>query len=490
MQTTLGEEKSSEESVVPINPTAITGLHSYTAWKMEGAADQLDQLPENMVLRWVGRGSVTWKVNVPEPGDYEVALCYAANKLAEGAQLEIISADSKITGKIHKTERIYKDRLISQGKPIDRPYLQTYERVPLKGVLHLSAGTSTITIHVIEPKSGDVMDLRSMELTPVVAKESIAAEKKRAKKSRASTDWFVEAGYGVMFHWTDASQPRRGLKKPYAEAVRDFDVEAFADMVEETGAGYVLFTLNHAHPHCPAPITSWGKIHPGWTTQRDLVGEIADALDKRGIKLMLYLAAHLIGKPDDMSEPAFLRRMINVRFPEGGFGEETHVKILTEIGQRYGKKVAGYWFDGWDLIPAQHPSVSFERLFEATKVGNPDRIISYNFWIFPDETPWQEYWAGEIDSPLKPVSKRYIEYTVGEGLQLHALIMLEGVWVNETPNTEMEQLTFSEEELISFVKSYMAKRGVVTINLGIYQDGTIGKKSLKVMQALRGAISK
>jgi len=470
--------------VVPISPTAITILRAHTALKMKGAVDQLDQLPEYMVLRWVGRGDVTWRVNVPEPSDYEVALCYAANELAEGAQFEIISADSKITGKIHKTNGIYKDRPISHGNPIDRPYLRNYERVPLKEVLHLPAGTSSITIHVTEPRSGDVMDFRSMELTPVAAKENIAAEKEQAKRSRASTDWFVEAKYGVMFHWTDTSQPRRGPKKPYAEAVRDFDVEAFADMVKETGAGYVLFTLNHAHPHCPAPIASWEKVHPGWTTQRDLVGEMANALNKRGIKLMLYLASHLIGKPDDMSESTFLRRMVNVRFPKGGLDEERHVKILTEIGQRYGKKLAGYWFDGWDLIPEQHPSLSFERLFKAAKVGNPARIISYNFWFFPDETPWQEFWAGEIDGPLKPPTGRYIEYAAGHGLQRHSLIMLEGAWCHDKPNAEIESPIYSAEELINFVKSHTAKGGVVTINLCVYQDGTIGKESLKVMQAL------
>jgi len=62
------------------------------------------------------------------------------------------------------------------------------------------------------------------------------------------------------------------------------------NMVRATGAGYVIFTVNHADPHCPAPIRSWEKYHSGWTTKRDLIGEIADALQARGIRLMLYFA--------------------------------------------------------------------------------------------------------------------------------------------------------------------------------------------------------
>jgi len=474
-------EKPSTEPVVPVDPTAVTRMYGATAVRMEGSVASLEQLPENMVIRWVGQGSMTWQVRTSEPGDYEVALCYGAIATAEGAKFEIISADSKIKGTVHKTKGIYKDKPSSEEKPIDKDYLQNYERVHLKGVLHLPDGISTITIRVTEPESGDVMDLRSMELTPVAAKASIAAGEERARKSRASTDWLVKAKYGVMFHWEPHSQPRHGPIKPYAEAVRDFDVQAFANMVEDTGGGYVIFTLNHGHSQWPAPIKSWEKIHPGWTTERDLIGDIADVLDKRGIKPMIYIASHCLVE-DALS-------------CDGISGEEAidvHVETLKEIGLRYGRKLAGYWFDGWDIIPqiSSNTSLPFERLFNATKAGNPERIISANYWLFPDATGWQEYWAGEIDGPLKPATGRYIEYSAGEGLQLHTLIMLEDIWVHSTPNSEMESPTFTEEELIDFVRGITEKQGVVTINLGIYQDGTIGEKSIKVMRTLRRAIRK
>ena len=474
-------QESDAGPVVRLKLTTVTSLYGQTA-KMEGAVASKRGLPRNMLIRWVGQGSMTWQVRTSEAGDYEVALCYGAIATAEGAKFEIVSGDSVIKGTVHKTTGPYRDQPISDENPINKDYLQNYERVNLKGVLRLPAGLSTITIRVTEPESGDVMDLRSMEVTPVAAKERIAAEKERIKQSRASTDWMVEAKYGVMFHFDPNSQPRHGPKKPYADAVRDFDVNAFADMVEGTGAGYVIFTLNHGHAQWPAPIKSWEKIHPGWTVERDLIGDMADVLDKKGIKMMLYIASHCV------VEDALTTDSIST----GAEAIDIHVETLEEMGLRYGKKLAGYWFDGWDIIPQHTPDapMSFERLFNACKTGNPDRVISSNYWLFPDATGWQEFWAGEIDGPLKPATTRYMEYSAGEGLQYHTLIMLEGIWVHGRADSEMPSPKYTEQELIDFVEDVTGKQGVVTLNLGIYQDGKIGEESRKLMGALREAMKK
>ena len=54
----------------------------------------------------------------------------------------------------------------------------------------------------------------------------------------------------------------------------------------------------------------------------------------------------------------------------------------------------------------------------------------------------------------------------------------------------MEKPVFTEEEFISYVKQLTANEGVATINLGVFQDGTIGEESRKLMQALRRAFGK
>jgi len=44
--------------------------------------------------------------------------------------------------------------------------------------------------------------------------------------------------------------------------------------------------------------------------------------------------------------------------------------------------------------------------------------------------------------------------------------------------------------LSEYIKECMQQGGAVTINIGIYQDGSIGKKALKVMQGVKAQIRK
>jgi hypothetical protein len=67
---------------------------------------------------------------------------------------------------------------------------------------------------------------------------------------------------------------------------------------------------------------------------------------------------------------------------------EIHKNVLSEIGSRYGEKLAGYWFDSWYQSLAAYPDVPIEAAYRYCKVGNPCRITAFNFWIFPVLTPW------------------------------------------------------------------------------------------------------
>src|SRR3546814_1392592 len=83
--------------------------------------------------------------------------------------------------------------------------------------------------------------------------------------------------------------------------------------------------------------------------------------------------------------------------------------VFCEFGNRYGTRVAGYWFDSWFQTTESYPNLPHEALFDAVKTGNPDRMVALNYWAFPIEVDWQDYWSGEItDLPAKPFKTRYI----------------------------------------------------------------------------------
>jgi Alpha-L-fucosidase len=445
------------------------------------------------MVAFFGSGAITWDMTVPESGSYQVAICYSST--VPGSRLEIQSGNDTIHYGVHVTEGFFLPDLngpaSNPGGPGEGSFWTergffNFERVLLSGDLLLTRGVNVVKLQLFGSKGGEIFRLRSLELMPVSQRETILASQKLARRRRANTDWFVKAGYGVWFHFLDLTVPRRGPRKSYPEAVNDLDVEALASLVEETGAGYVIFTVNHGDPTCPAPIRSWEEVHPGWTTRRDLIGDLAKALNKRDIRLLLYMNCPGLGN---------LVQLPGTAIDSPTISEEKYTEILitvfTEFGYRYRQRVAGYWLDSWFQTDESYPNLPFDKLFCAIKAGYPDRLIAYNYWAFPVETEWQDFWAGELtELPLRRFRTRYIQRGAGKGLQAHSAIKLDAPWFHITPDTDMEQPLYTAEQLVEYVKTCMEDQSVVSIGVGIFQDGTIGRKSLPILRQLRRAIRK
>jgi hypothetical protein len=355
-------------SPTAIRPDGITRLY--------GSGAALDQgLRFQKGPNWIivySEGLLKWEIAAGAAGEYEISLCYSSKSTETPVELK--AGESSLAESLRRTSGVFQDDLMN------------FERVKMPGRLRLDQTTRSLTLH-LKPSTASAMRFRSLELLPVRARAAIDREAEQARKARASTDWLAKAGYGVMFHWTAQSKPRNGPAKNYADAVAAFDIAAFGRMVEETGAGYVIFTVNHADPHCPAPIASWESAHPGRTTQRDLIGEIADEFGKRKVRLMLYFASHTLGGLKKSSAKEYWA---------------IHEQVLSEFGRRYGRRVAGYWFDGWYQTLENYPELSLDALWPLVKTGNPQRLVGYNFWLYPPETERLEYWAGEVGGVVNP----------------------------------------------------------------------------------------
>jgi len=448
--------QTSQTTVVPVKAQAPTYLYGGQASSVAGDIHRQN----GDFFPWRGSGRLTWEIWVDQPGEYEVNLCHAAEPDAIGQQLQISSGQSQLSYTLAMTQGVF-------GK-------KTYALAPIQGSLHLAAGTNIISLSITDAPAGKaVLAFRSLELIPVAAKAAIEADRQEARRVRASTEWMAKAGYGLMFHWTSQSIGKDGTHKPYAQAVDDFDVNRFAEMVEATGAGYVILTVGHAESYCPGPIKAWEKYHPGKTTRRDLIAEMADALNAKGIKLMCYLnVASLTGYPR-ASEEAFTRTM---------------TEVVTEFGEHYKEKVAGYWFDCCYQAREKYPDFSFREFFKTCKVGNPNRIVALNSWIYPNVSEWQEYWAGETSDPVGLPVNGTNPSGPGQGLRYQSLIIMEPYWVQQ--RTDMPKPKFSAQVLGDYISGCMKNGGAVTINLGIYQDGLVDPRAVDVLKAVRQRIRK
>ena len=159
------------------------------------------------------------------------------------------------------------------------------------------------------------------------------------REFRSSTKWFADAKYGVFLQWGEWGYPQHGEKKKWPQMIDDFDVEKFAATMQEIGAGYVIWSPTWRTHYFPAPIKAVDNVLPGRTSKRDLIADLISALGRRGIKLILY---YHCGRGDK----EWQARNWATDDPNNWGMDPTFRKnwgnIITEVGLRYGKGLAGW----------------------------------------------------------------------------------------------------------------------------------------------------
>ncbi len=409
------------------------------------------------VSHWTSAAdSFTWTVEVPQASLFEVvALVRGA-----GSTLELKAG----------------------GRSFEKQIDTGWDRIALASA-PLQVGTNTLVLSA--PSVGAGLELYSLELITAELRERLNEE---ARAVRSDTSWMRQAKYGLQFHWTSQSQPRKGPAKPYSDAVRDFPVKEFARIVRDTGAGYVILTTSHAEYFFPAPIRAIDRIMPGRTARRDLVHDLINALGEHGIRLMLYYhTGH-----DHWREPDgwWVRCGFEARNPETFLAN--WCAITSEVGNRYGEGLAGWFFDDSCVYYPLNPD--FRRLTLAAKSGNAKRLVCYNPWIWPRCTDFQDYFCGEGYEFLK-VRKNLPDDGTGifiagpqKGLQAHTNFTLESDWCHSQRDTPIPPPRIPRGELVSDIRNATSHGIVPSINLEIYQDVGIGDASQAYLEALRAAV--
>jgi hypothetical protein len=472
------------QTIISVVPSETTVLMAADA-KLVGPLKVLwpDQAKRYWVSNWTrNEDSFTWKVRVPEAGSYSVALLaencgqmFVDCKLAAPGPVTV-----ELAGRLGKLTDTIGYRKAS--------YSNSWMRDQLRGMLRLPAGESEITLRALAPDGQPFnLALFSVELVKPSVANHLSVE---AAALRSSTKWMADARYGLMFTWTEATFPRTGPKKSFEEATRDFDVNAFADMVAGTGAGFIVLTTSWSSYYFPGPIQSWERLVPGHTTHRDLVADLADALGKRHIKLMLYYHA---GRSEDSWWTRSEMQAMDRKAYFKGWEEQ-----IREIGLRYGDKLAGWWFD--DAIAFYYPmQAPWQAMTDAAKAGYAGRVVGYNAWILPKATDLQDYSCGEGDFPDRLAPENEAELPVGgsgiylsgpqKGLQATMTLTNEGTdWGHVTKDLAIPAPRYSTAQMIDYIRQAMARRAVPVINLEVYQDGTASQQALDEFKAIKAAL--
>ncbi len=332
--------------------------------------------------------------------------------------------------------------------------------------LKIPPGKSSITI-----REGHILGLE------LIDKDHYDAYLKRVEKFRGDTSWMCKRTYGIMFQWGGWTWPQKGEKAPWPEPINNFDVELFADLMEEMGAGWITWSVTHGGQHMPAPIKARDKIKPGFTSKRDLLGEIADALAKRDIKLIFYFHP---GHSDGRWWNAYARDENNNIDKNKWY--DNFVRIVTEMGERYGDKLHGWGIDGGrHYYPGPYDAFGW-----ALKTGNPERIMDYNPWRYGRLTDFQEISqaeGGKRTDPRWKVNEHCI-YQEGphKGLIAGGAFPLEGSgWgVNRDNRGKIKPPMFSKEQWLAKLNEARENHVTTTPCLIMWESGKINPKTYEL----------
>jgi hypothetical protein len=426
-----------------------------------GAIKLVDMGPGKMgwIQSWDKGGSISWKTTVERDGNYQIASILESS--GSGCELRLLVDEHALNADCGD---------------------KGWKRLKL-GSLHLTAGQHSFSLSSGGPAS--LAKFFSLEFVRPQVEEHLAAE---GRKEMADTSWMTTARYGLMFHWTSQTLPQQGPPLSYCDAVRNFDVERFARMVEGTGAGFVVFTTSHAGFYFPGPNPVIDRILPGRTCPRDLVGDLADALNRRNIRLELYF------HPGHDDAPWWQRTHFEDANKTAYF--EQWRSIIAQIGRQYGERLAGFWFD--DAAFTYYPfNPSWQQMTASARTGNPQRVIAYNSWILPKLNDFYDVFAGENafwepqyeDFDYLPVGGTG-RYTGGpqQGLQAELTALIEDDWGHFKRDTPIAAPHMTADDLISKLKDAKSRKMVPLLDVEVYQDGSISPQTLQLFRAIRAEI--
>ncbi len=330
---------------------------------------------------------------------------------------------------------------------------------------------------------------------------------------KSNTDWLYQAKWGVFAHYL-ADTFGTGVEQTltpdsWNRRIDAFDVEALASQLESVGAGYYCLSIGQNSGFYLSPNATYDRltgITPSKLSHRDLVADLAAALIKRNIRLMVYFTTCAPAKDHDAIQrlrctPPWDPKLIGLS-PESYSreeGERTDERlsefqrnweaIIREWSLRWGKKVSGWWLDGaycFDKMYKHADEPNYESFLAALKAGNPDSIISFNrgagYLLHTHDYAGDDFTAGEVDFGLPAGGRDWRGNSLWngrffKGAQFHILSFLGDSWGSGAPR-------FPDDLVAAYTRYINTNGGVITWDVPPEMKGTIPAPFLDQLKAL------
>jgi len=305
----------------------------------------------------------------------------------------------------------------------------------------------------------------------------------------AAIPWMQEGPFGLMVHWLSHTQPRHGKGiADWDDKVNAFDLERFWSDVRKTGARWLIFPFGQNTGLYCSPNAYLDEAFPGLCSRRDLFREIATRAKADGMAVIGYLPSEADAQPEETRR--FWGWDLHPR--DKSHFQEKYLRFVRAYAEAMGGLLDGWWFDGcYNAIEKSflrtrtwhNGRIDYPRWQAACRAGNPDAVIAMcrgandPGYVFAQ----QDFLAGECND----LTALRCEGPLRDGLQWHALLWIDCFWMHEKSPGEIEPPRFTLDELHGFVQGVHDHGGGVTLNIGIYEDGSLADASLAQVAALR-----
>jgi alpha-L-fucosidase len=279
-----------------------------------------------------------------------------------------------------------------------------------------------------------------------------------------------------------------------------FDAEAWAQTFAQAGAGYVVFVTKHHDGYCLWPTDVANPHRPGWNAKRDYVGELADAVRRRGMRFGLYYSGGLDWT--FFNPPISNLGDMFACVPQGDDYKAYAERQLRELIDRYKPSVL------WNDI-AWPDDTNLPRLFADYYRTVPDGVVNdrwmSNTGLFAalrdsairksfNETIKARLAAakGELDSPAPPhCDFRTVEYSSGETMGDKKWESTRGLGLAFGYNANERTADYlSGSDLIALYSDVTRRGGNLLINIGPRADASIPTEQSAPLLALGDFLAK
>ncbi|MCE5327042.1 MAG: hypothetical protein LLG01_11585 [Planctomycetaceae bacterium] len=279
------------------------------------------------------------------------------------------------------------------------------------------------------------------------------------------TDWLFKSAWGVMFHYVSGSRYMNvASPRQWNEIVDTFDADALAGQLADVGAGYLLLTVAQWPPlNGPSVVFErFARVERPACTRRDLLADVAEALDKKRLTLMAYVT---YGTPAAVKEPQ---------------GDEPRVPTwwtdtMEELSLRWGKSVRGWWIDGNEGNEAING-----RIARACRAGNAEALLAFNKpHGFQRNSIYENYTAG--DTPYPPEARCQGRWA-DKDLQWHMLSFLGFNWGPSLSRPNNPR--YDTQTVVDLTANLLRSGGIVTWDVPPLTNGLIDPVYLEQLAAI------